>query len=324
MRRFVLLFGLIVILNSQFLIPKVWAFNPLTFRYRHFLFTVDPDSYPDWHHETEKWFLNGQEIRPIAALRVDGDDVPALPEGVVKSTELAWNAEAIRGTLDMIVAPKLARDPGTVTISRSASGTITFAGVGLPGRSVDTEATASLTVAALEAGITEIELPISEIQPKITVTDPQLIEGGIKEVVTVGESDFSNSPANRRHNIATGLAKFNGHLIPAGSIFSFDTTLGRVDGSTGYLKELVIKGDRTEPDYGGGMCQVSTTAYRGIWEYGFPIVARINHSYAVGHYGPQGTDATVYPPKPDMQFKNDSKTALLIQTYAADSKAYFI
>jgi vancomycin resistance protein YoaR len=148
---------------------------------------------------------------------------------------------------------------------------------------------------------------------------------GITEVVTVGESNYAGSPANRRHNIATGLARFNGHIIPQGTVFSFGETLGRVDGSTGYRKELVIKGEKTEPDYGGGLCQVSSTAYRGAWEYGFPIKQRINHSYAVSYYGPQGTDATVYPPNPDMKFENDGPSALLIQTHHdEDDHAYFI
>jgi len=97
-----------------------------------------------------------------------------------------------------------------------------------------------------------------------------------------------------------------------------------VDGSTGYLKELVIKGDRTVPDYGGGLCQVGTTAYRGVWEYGFPILERRNHSYTVSHYAPVGTDATIYPGAVDMRFKNDSPGALLIQTYQKDNQAYFI
>jgi vancomycin resistance protein YoaR len=86
----------------------------------------------------------------------------------------------------------------------------------------------------------------------------------------------------------------------------------------------VIKGDRTEPDYGGGLCQVSTTAYRGIWEYGFPIESRRNHSYAVSYYGPQGTDATIYPGVQDMQFTNNSPGDLLIQTYIEGLNAYFI
>jgi vancomycin resistance protein YoaR len=147
---------------------------------------------------------------------------------------------------------------------------------------------------------------------------------GIKEVVTVGESDFSGSPGPRRHNIAVGLARFNGHTIARGEEFSFDAVLGPVNASTGYQKELVILGERTLPDYGGGLCQVSTTAYRGAWEYGLPITDRRNHSFAVRYYGPQGTDATVYPPHTDLQFTNDTPGALLLQTHVENDKAYFI
>ncbi|MFA5273610.1 MAG: VanW family protein, partial [Candidatus Peribacter sp.] len=145
-----------------------------------------------------------------------------------------------------------------------------------------------------------------------------------REVVSVGESDFSGSPKARRHNIVVGLSKFNGTLIPQGAIFSFNETLGPVNGATGYLKELVIMGDKTLPDYGGGLCQVGTTFYRGVWEYGFPILARRNHSFAVHYYSPQGTDATIYPPYTDIKFRNDSPGALLLQTFVENDHAFFV
>lgn len=300
------------------------AAAPLTFRYAHFLFTVAPDKHPEWRHPTETWIYNGQPISPLAELRVDGDEVPAMPQGIERQERVEWDTAAIAATLQSAVAASFDRPAGAVTISRGSGGMIRFDGVGLTGRKVDIGSLAALTADALENGVTEIVLPVTVTQPQVTVTDPELAAQGIKEVVTIGESDFANSPSNRRHNIATGLSKFNGHLIPRGATFSFDQTLGRVDGTTGYLKELVIKGARTEPDYGGGLCQVSSTAYRGAWEYGFPIVDRKNHSYAVSHYAPQGTDATVYPPSPDMKFLNDSPGALLMQTYSQDDKAYFV
>ena len=83
-------------------------------------------------------------------------------------------------------------------------------------------------------------------------------------------------------------------------------------------------GEHTLPEYGGGLCQVSTTAYRGVWEYGFPITGRRNHSFAVSYYAPHGTDATIYPPHTDMKFLNDSPGALLLQTYHENDRAYFI
>ncbi len=320
--------------------PMVSAATPLTYRYAHYLFSIDPAQHPEWRSPTEKWTANDIPLDPPAAWRVDGDDVPELPAGVQRRIVFGWNRDAIARTLEKTIASALDRPAGEVTIRRepeiehsaglrpakgkTGSGTIVFDGVGLTGRTVDVNTAADLTVAALEQSVTEISLPVTETQPVIHVEDPALIDQGITEVVTVGESVFAGSPVNRRHNIGVGLARFNGTLIPANSVFSFNKILGVVDGSTGYRKELVIKGDRTEPDFGGGLCQISTTAYRGIWEYGFPILKRKNHSYTVLYYSPPGTDATVYPGSVDMTFKNDLPTALLIQTYQEKDHAYFI
>ncbi len=298
------------------------AYDPITYRYRHHLFTIDPDV-AGWGAPQEVWYYDQKEVVPPASLRVDGDNIPALPPGFLRSTKAGWNDGAIRTTLEKKIGSALRRAPGSVTIRGTGSG-ITFEGVGLTGREVDIGVLAARTLTALRNNVTDIVIPVSETQPSVTVESPELRAMGITEVVTVGESNFAGSPVNRRHNIAVGLSKFNGHLIAQGETFSFGKVLGPVDGSTGYRKELVIKGDRTEPDYGGGLCQVSTTAYRGVWEYGLPIAQRKNHSYAVGYYGPQGTDATVYPPNPDMKFTNDTPGALLMQTYSENSNAYFI
>jgi hypothetical protein len=300
------------------------AYAPITYHYKHFIFTLDPDNFPAWRAPHDEWLMNGTPIEPQPEWRVDGDSMPPLPLGVERRSSAAWNTDAIAATVRSRIAARFDRAPGSVTISRGSGGNIAFDGVGLPGRAVDSRGAALLTISAITEGVNDVMLPVAETQPTITVLDPQLAEQGIREVVTVGESDFSNSPANRRHNIRVGLSKFNGHLIPRGSVFSFGKTIGPVNGAAGFLRELVIKGDRTEPDYGGGLCQVSTTAYRGVWEYGFPILARTNHSFAVSHYLPQGTDATVYPPDPDMQFLNDSPGAIVIQTYAEGDLAYFI
>ena len=192
------------------------------------------------------------------------------------------------------------------------------------GRSLSVDEAVTLTVDALTEGVTDILLPVEELQPTITVSPQGLIDSGLKEVVAIGESNFAGSTQSRRHNIAVGLSKFNGHLIPKGGTFSFNEVLGPVNRATGFLQELVILGEKTLPDYGGGLCQVSTTAYRGVWEQGFPIAQRRNHSFAVQYYSPQGTDATIYPPNTDMKFVNDGQSDLLIQTYMEGDNAYFI
>jgi len=157
------------------------------------------------------------------------------------------------------------------------------------------------------------------IQLIVTITAPQIPIGtlnnlGIQELVGVGSSDFSGSPVNRRHNIKVGAAKLNGVLIAPGEEFSLNKTLGNIDGSTGYLTELVIKGDKTIPEYGGGLCQIGTTAFRVGLDAGLPITERRPHSYRVVYYEPAGMDATIYSPRPDLKFINDTPAYLLLQT----------
>jgi len=167
----------------------------------------------------------------------------------------------------------------------------------------------------------DIDLKTTVLKPEVSSSD--VAQYGIKELIGTGTSNFRGSPQNRIHNIRTGASRFNGVLIKPGEEFSFIKTLGPVDKSTGYLPELVIKVDKTVPEYGGGMCQVSTTCFRAALNAGLKITARTNHAYPVQYYAPQGTDATVYIPNPDLRFVNDTPGHILIQTRVEGTQLTF-
>ncbi len=158
-----------------------------------------------------------------------------------------------------------------------------------------------------------IELPIKKVSPILTSINYR--EMGIKEKIGHGESNFRGSPKNRIHNIHIATGKFEGIVVPPGETFSFIKNLGEVNADTGYKEELVIKNHKTIPEFGGGVCQVSTTMFRAAVNAGLKITERRNHAYPVQYYSPQGTDATVYIPKPDLQFINDTPGYILIQPY---------
>lgn len=157
-----------------------------------------------------------------------------------------------------------------------------------------------------------IKIPVIENPAALSLQNTKKLE--IDTLIGKGESNFVGSPKNRRHNISVGSNKFNGVVIPKGEEFSFLTTLGPVEKSTGYLPELVIKMDKTVPEYGGGMCQVSSTCFRAAVNTGLRVTERQNHAYPVQYYSPQGTDATVYIPHPDLKFMNDTPGPILMQT----------
>ena len=158
----------------------------------------------------------------------------------------------------------------------------------------------------------EIKLIIEEIKQTHIVEN--INDLGIKELVGRGISDFSGSPQNRRLNIKVGAQKLNGILIKPEEEFSTINAIGPVDKEAGFLPELVIKGDRTVPEYGGGLCQLGTTMFRVALNAGMPITQRSPHSYRVVYYEPAGMDATIYSPQPDLRFINDTEHYLLIQT----------
>lgn len=189
------------------------------------------------------------------------------------------------------------------------------------GREMDIKKSALSIKESLERGESKAELSFNFIKPDVYLGS--INDLGIKELVSTGYSNFSGSPTNRRHNIRVGAEKFNGLLIKPGDTFSFTAHLGEVDASTGYLPELVIKDNETIPEYGGGLCQVSSTAFRAALNAGLPIIARKAHSYPVSYYKPYGTDATVYVPNPDLKFKNDTGAHILIQTRIVGNYLYF-
>lgn len=168
---------------------------------------------------------------------------------------------------------------------------------------------------------TKVELAVEATQAEIEESDVNDL--GIKEILGTGQSNFVGSPKNRRHNIANGASFVNGTLIKPGEEFSLLKTLGAIDKSTGYLTELVIKGNKTIPEYGGGLCQIGTTVFRGAVASGLPITARSNHSYRVQYYEPAGTDATIYDPAPDFKFLNDTGHHVLIQSRIEGNIIYF-
>jgi vancomycin resistance protein YoaR len=171
----------------------------------------------------------------------------------------------------------------------------------------------------------EVDLPIVTDVAKVqtNASNPY----GIREIIGVGSSNFRGSPKNRRANIDVGRKSLNGILVHPGEEFSLLTALGPIDGEHGYLEELVIKGNETKPEYGGGLCQIGTTTFRAVLSSGLPVLERRNHSYRVTYYeldgdgnniGP-GKDATIYEPAPDFRFKNDTATSILIRTYLANA-----
>jgi vancomycin resistance protein YoaR len=250
--------------------------------------------------------------------------VPTNQPGQAKA-ELALNAEKVRKYLESRTTA-LRVEPVNAVFEMKDDKVTNFK-PGIDGEAVDIDASLALLEAVIlkgdksmvaEAG--DLELPFKAILPETSTASSNPY--GIKEIIGIGESNFKGSPKNRRSNIATGAKSLNGMIIPVDTEFSLLKALGAIDEAHGYLKELVIKENKTTPEFGGGLCQIGTTTFRSVLAAGLPVTERRNHSYRVVYYerdgggkpmGP-GKDATIYDPWPDFKFFNDTGHSVLLLT----------
>ena len=161
----------------------------------------------------------------------------------------------------------------------------------------------------------ETQIVVKRIPPSVTMD--KVNELGIKERIGRGESYYAHSIPNRIYNVGLAAERANTALIAPGEEFSFNKVVGEISGATGYRTAYVISGGRTVLGDGGGVCQVSTTLFRGAMSAGLPITERWAHAYRVGYYeqnSKPGIDATVYSPSKDLRFLNDTPGHILVQT----------
>ena len=185
------------------------------------------------------------------------------------------------------------------------------------GRELDVETSAARILQQLTADNRFIPLVVEAVPPRYpdTATADEL---GLVELVAEGESYFIGSPSGRDHNIRLAATKFDGLVIAPGETFSFNHYLGQVTAEEGYDESYITAGEQLAIGIGGGICQVSTTAFRAAFWGGYPITERWYHGHRVSYYELMGAgvgmDATVYSPNVDFKFINDRPTPLLIET----------
>src|SRR5829696_2422905 len=196
------------------------------------------------------------------------------------------------------------------------------------GRELDIDASIKAINEAIGRGEHTVSLVVNETQPRVaaTATGQEL---GITQLIWSETSYFYGSSAERMQNIEAAAQQFHGVLVAPGETFSMGAHLGDVSLDNGFAEALIIYGGRTIKGVGGGVCQVSTTLFRAVFNAGFPIVERYSHAYRVSYYEQMpgggidprlvGLDATVYFPLVDFKFTNDSPNWILMETYMGSS-----
>ncbi len=118
--------------------------------------------------------------------------------------------------------------------------------------------------------------------------------------------------ASQRHNSKLALEHLLGVTVPPGETFSFNQRVGTFSRDEGYRKAPVSYNGQLIDDWGGGVCQTSTTLYNAALLAGMTIIERHRHRFAPSYISP-GRDAAVAFSNIDLRFTNPYAFAVRIE-----------
>ncbi|MFD2608497.1 VanW family protein [Deinococcus taklimakanensis] len=239
--------------------------------------------------------------------------VPAA--GVAASRKHGKFSSTLGPLLDRIEAQVNARKPRPATF-RNVEGR--WVATEQTGWVFDRDGTKANFLKAVKAGKNTAQVAYKAVKPQRSVK--LLAQRGVLWHVATGSSSYAGSPDFREKNILVGASKLDNFFIAPGHEFNFNEEIGQIDASTGFVKGFVISGGTLSKEDGGGICQVSTTIFRALYQAGLPITERHEHSHRVKYYDPVGYEATVYAPAKNLRMKNDTGKSLFIQA-AWDTEA---
>lgn len=160
-------------------------------------------------------------------------------------------------------------------------------------------------------------IPLKTLYPNVKTSDIGI--EAFPNLLSSYSTSFASSSSNRATNVSLATNKINGKVLMPGEVFSFNDTVGKRTPQAGFKVAGVYMNGQVATDYGGGICQVSSTLYNAVLRANLEIVDRSNHMFEVG-YVPIGTDATVSWGAPDFKFKNSRSYPIKIVTSSSNRK----
>ena len=116
---------------------------------------------------------------------------------------------------------------------------------------------------------------------------------------------------NRVNNMALAVERINGVVVAPGEEFSINETILDRTRENGYYLAPAIRNGTYEQEYGGGVCQVSSTLFNAVMMADLPVTERHHHSWPMT-YVPIGRDATIATGYKDFKFVNDTEGEVVI------------
>lgn len=196
----------------------------------------------------------------------------------------------------------------------------------IAGKTIQTSEFARMVAESFLSDHARVDVPVVTTPAK--VREDNLDTLGIKERLCRVDSNFtSDLGTDREVNVMVGINLLNNVIIAPGDEFSFNRSIGSIAENPDFIGGTGIVAGVIQDEFGGGICQVTTTAFRAGIMAGLPITAWDPHTYRLQGYerdgwGP-GFDASIFQPDwlpadewSDLRFKNTTDNFILISSWA--------
>ena len=192
---------------------------------------------------------------------------------------------------------------------------------GLSAREPDPEALAARVDQAARSGVRAASLPYRDgAEPEVTTEEIEAL--GVKGLI--GEFTTPHNCCEPRvTNIHLIADATDGAIVMPGETWSLNEHVGQRTTAKGYVPApAIIAGELTCCDspinIGGGSSQFTTTLYNAVFFAGLEDVYHSPHSTWISRY-PEGREATLGWPEPDLVFRNNTENAVVIRTLYTDT-----
>ena len=133
-------------------------------------------------------------------------------------------------------------------------------------------------------------------------------------------SNMGNQP--RLVNVTLASKKANGTVLFPGEEASFNDILGPRNAENGWAKAAEYTETGSKDDYGGGICQASSTLYGALLEAEVTVTERHPHSRKIW-YADYSMDAAMAGNYKDLKFRNDFDYPIYIESYVSGNQIIY-
>ena len=166
-------------------------------------------------------------------------------------------------------------------------------------------------------GKRELSVETKVDRPSFTTKDAEKLQ--IEEVVSSFTTYFPHADY-RNTNLGRAAELVTGTVLKPGETFSLNETVGERTAANGFTEGFMISNGVYKEDFGGGVSQVATTLFNGMFFAGLEDVEHKPHSFYIDRY-PIGREATVAWGSVDLKFKNTTPYGVLIEAWINPSSS---